>query len=254
MSDEIDKEMKRFSDKKIVLLISGGLDSMGALIALCHYGAKEIQPLFINRGQINYQNEEKAICDVFESKIFKKYSVEIHPYSKINTSIPAKELKERFPKSNIPINDLYFARNSDLLNNAARLAHCLNAEERNKGGTEFYTIIASGSIKSNSVPDENKVFFEIKEKEFTFLANKVTDNKQEPLQVCPPFIVLGKNKEDAYTHVIKLNEDWEEVSKLTWSCWNCGEKPCEECRACKERKIALDRYRSIEQITRGSKF
>jgi 7-cyano-7-deazaguanine synthase in queuosine biosynthesis len=239
-SDDANRCIELYKDKKIILFLSGGLDSSGALVVLCHSMARKIQPLFIDRGQTNFQKEREAIESILNCPSISQFQDKIQPLFTISQNIPPKELKDHF-KDIAEIDDLYFGRNSDIYNNGARLAHCLNAIERKRGSNDFYDIIASGAIKSLSARDEHKDFIENKEKEFGILAKEGEGFKQVKLKILPPFLVLDKNKEEAYSYVVSLDIRWEEDRHLTWSCWYSGERPCGDCGACKERREAIQR-------------
>ena len=63
-----------FKERNIIVLLSGGMDSCGALIAAKCYGANNVQPVFINRGQQNYANEKAAITRILADYLTKKFS------------------------------------------------------------------------------------------------------------------------------------------------------------------------------------
>ena len=115
---------------KIVVLFSGGIDSTVLIsFILNNYSAVEIYPLFINRGQGNYECEKRAIR-YFISYFRKKYGSEkISDVFEIKRYIPAKEFKNSVKElSEDERNNIYVLRNSDLINSAIRYALLIKAE------------------------------------------------------------------------------------------------------------------------------
>lgn len=80
-------------NKKVVMVISGGLDSIITSAKLIEENNMELFPLHISRGQTNSIAEEKSV-DFFTKYFQKKYGKnKFHALQKISTNIPPKEFK-----------------------------------------------------------------------------------------------------------------------------------------------------------------
>lgn len=80
-------------NKKIVMIISGGLDSIVTAARLMEDYGLEIFPIHIQRGQKNKKYEKKSV--MFFTKYFqKKYGNKFHNPQIINSNIPPLEFKD----------------------------------------------------------------------------------------------------------------------------------------------------------------
>jgi len=102
MLDNIEKILKekrgfisKFPEnKKIVMIISGGLDSVSTSARLIEDFGLEIFPLHIQRGQTNAVAENKAV-DFFTDYFQKKYGEnKFHTPQKISVNVPPVEFKK----------------------------------------------------------------------------------------------------------------------------------------------------------------
>lgn len=95
--DQILKEERGYvsrvpNNKKAVMIISGGLDSVVTCARLISEYDLEIFPLHINRGQTNKLPEKKSA--IFFVSLFKKmFKNKIHTLGKIDLDIPPKKIK-----------------------------------------------------------------------------------------------------------------------------------------------------------------
>ena len=79
-------------NKKVVMIISGGLDSAITCARLISEFNVEVFPMYINRGQTNRAAEGKSAA-FFVGLLRKKFKNKIHPLEKIKLDIPPKKFK-----------------------------------------------------------------------------------------------------------------------------------------------------------------
>jgi 7-cyano-7-deazaguanine synthase in queuosine biosynthesis len=95
--DKILKQVRGYTsklpdNKKAVMIISGGLDSVITCARLISEFGLEIFPLHVNRGQTNRAAENKSA--IFFSKYLKnKFKGKIHDLEIISLDVPPKEIK-----------------------------------------------------------------------------------------------------------------------------------------------------------------
>ena len=134
-------------DSQIVLLVSGGLDSIVSISYIIETFGVEIYPLFIKRGARAEKYEiESALYYVDFYK--KKYSGKIHDLFVLEADIPSSALKQDFPKERINAIG-HPLRNSTLQNYAVMYATYLNG----KFNTSISTIL-TGSIGDDTTCPE----------------------------------------------------------------------------------------------------
>ncbi|GAH77923.1 unnamed protein product [marine sediment metagenome] len=107
-------------DQKIVVTWTGGLDSTSLIALLLLEYNCTVLPLFVARGQKNYE-EERASIEHFSKKFSRKFK-SFHDTFEVNVPVPAKAFKEKYGKNQL----ILVLRNSDLINQAIRYAVCEN--------------------------------------------------------------------------------------------------------------------------------
>jgi 7-cyano-7-deazaguanine synthase in queuosine biosynthesis len=85
------------NNKKAVMMVSGGLDSIITTARLIEDFDLEIYPLYINRGQKNKMGEEKSL-NYFVDFFKKKYGDKFHDIEKLNIDIPPSVIKADLQK------------------------------------------------------------------------------------------------------------------------------------------------------------
>ena len=209
------------SMKKAVVLWSGGIDSTGLILWALGEGF-EVYPLFLNRHQSNYKWEKKAIEAIYLEIINNYPNFKLHKYREYEIISPPSELKEEFSKSSFKF--VYFLRNSDLLNNAVRLALCIGARNIYLGS------IIDDIEETQNFPDNHPKYLDIKNKEINTALNIM--NEKEIL-IKSPFIENKWSKKDII-NFIKNNFSQININ-LTRSCYAKSKNPCGICRACRAR-------------------
>lgn len=206
---------------KVVVLWSGGFDSTGLLLWTLKQNY-EVYPLFLNRHQNNYIWEKKAV-DLLYSEIKKNYPKFILKEVRIFEIIsPPLELKKEFGEKNVKFT--HFLRNSDLINNAVRLALCIDANNVFIGST------VDDEMDQN-FPDTSLTYYEEKKKEVNVALERMGNNRK--ININAPFLEKRWDKQE----ILKfLKDNFENIDlKLTRSCFSKNEIPCGECSACIER-------------------
>ncbi len=93
--------------------------------------------------------------------------------------------------------------------------------------------IISGHIVSDPLPDANQAFFDA-------LEHLVNQLKVGDKAVAPKFLLPMKGK--SKYEVVKMAIDLKVPAEWTWSCEFDGAKPCGKCKPCRERLDAFKRF------------
>jgi len=206
-------QLKEALESKVVVLWSGGLDTTGLIFLLLENYDCEIFPLFVNRGQRNYEFE-KASIDYF-SNVFEGYD-KFRPAFQVTIKIPPNEFNSFKFKAK------YAIRNSDIINQGVRYALEKNIhavlvgtfknEDLYGDGSEEYLIAKTTEVEKGIVDEDGN---------YNFL-------------ICSPFHKppFPQTKSD----LIKLYNEKLDLSK-THSCYSEFQKHCgtNECTACQNR-------------------
>lgn len=80
-------------NKKAVMIISGGLDSVVTSARLMHEHDIELFPLHVERGQTNFEAEKRSV-EHFEKLFKKQYPGKFHTPEYIKLNVPPKEIKQ----------------------------------------------------------------------------------------------------------------------------------------------------------------
>lgn len=225
----IEEEIKCIEDKKVVLLQSGGLESIYLAKLLSDY-CFEINHLFIDYGQNSCKSELKAANNIVKAYGGTLHQVKISmPWLKKDTVLCGEEVKS-YDVSNqmgcVECGTYVPLRNHVLISIAGSLAESLdvcyiatgldNSQDIfgvPLGGTPDKHPNFAYSIE-NSI-NEGSVIYQVKGKHISLIAP-----------------ILGRTKEETIKRGLELGCDFS----LSWSCYNNGEKPCGYCCACIDRK------------------
>ena len=215
MRDVSDSDGSIPQNKEVVVVWSGGLDSTSLIAMMIKDYNCGVYPLFINRGQGNYQFEKIAI-DHYNDMFIQQFRL-YRQYWEIEVQIPPKQFKKRLPKYYAHVMQI-----SDIVNQAVRYALTLEVDT-----------ILIGTIPSDRSGDSNDVTLNY----FVSKTNEVRLGTDKPsLQVLAPFLLLQYNKREIITWSRSNGLD---LSK-TRSCVGNRPEPCGECDACKSRIIAFN--------------
>ena len=232
----LSKRKKIFSLPKphtpVVVLMSGGLDSIIMVSFIMEKYKLVIYPLFIRWGQKNLNKEEEALS-FFTSYYKKKYpNLFINP-KKITALIPVEDLTTG-------VNDIVVLRNTIFAAHAVHYAHFL----QEKKGLKIRTIFCcSVSGDGRVVPDSTltairstNVNICINEADYSWQYTSIALEK-----------TLGNYKSKSY--FVRYAKKMGSPLEKTWSCYEKGNIHCGQCLPCLGRKDAFKKA-SLEDPTK----
>lgn len=193
---------------KVVCLSSGGVDS-SVILYMLKQKKYEILPLFIDYGHKSAQMEIKSLVEVCKD-------LQIEP--KIMKLDELKTISSGLTDPNISHIENPFFPNRNLL---------------------FLTIAASfafqNSINIISIGLLDNVVFPDQTKEFVSNAEKaISTSLGHEIKILAPLIELDKKE------VVGLAKKYEIPLEMTYSCYLGEPQSCGNCKACIERKLAMD--------------
>lgn len=214
---------------KALVLFSGGVDSTTCLaMAVDKYGKDNVIALSIGYGQkhkkeiqaaeqlAEYYGVELKILDL--AKIFEGSDCSL--LSSSGEDIPKESYAEQLEKTNgKPVSTYVPFRNGLFLSSAASIAI-------SNGCTEIYYGIHGDDAAGNAYPDCSE--------DFNNAMNRaIYIGSGNELKVTAPFVNL--KKADIVAEGLRLKVPY----KMTWSCYEGGEKPCGVCGTCRDRAEAF---------------
>lgn len=211
------------SEKKAIILLSGGIDSATAL-----YWAKK-EGYHLIAISLNYylrpEREKKATLKLASELDVKLIEVPIEYLKEaIDLRIEGFPVPSasQSPEGFIPTRNLVF--------------YSIAAYYAEVYGCNF---VIGGHISADtkSFPDANIDFFKDLEKLIKRGKHKQDQNN---IEIVLPLIELSK------TEVVKLAKNLNVPLEWTWSCYSDGEKPCGQCSSCLKRKEAFDKLNYIK--------
>ena len=222
---------------KALVLFSGGVDSTTCLaMAVDKYGRENVIALSISYGQkhtkeiqsaekiANYYGVELKKLDL--AKIFE--GSECSLLSSSGEEIPKESYAEQLEKTNgKPVSTYVPFRNGLFLSCAASVAI-------SNGCTEIYYGIHMDDAAGNAYPDCSNEFNNA-------MNNAIYIGSGRQLKVTAPFVNMRKS--DIVAKGLNLNVPY----RMTWSCYEGGEKPCGVCGTCRDR-IAAFKANSITEV------
>lgn len=216
---------------KVLVLLSGGVDSSTCLgLAVHQYGKENVVTLSISYGQKHTKEMEAA------KKIAAYYGVEliyldlakIFEYSDCsllthsNQEIPKESYVNQLKKcEGKPVSTYVPFRNGLFLSSAASIA-------LSKGCSMIYYGAHSDDAAGNAYPDCSSAFNEA-------INQAIYIGSGKQLKIEGPFVLWSKAK------VVELGIKLNVPYKLTWSCYDGGEKPCGKCGTCIDRAAAFEK-------------
>ncbi len=228
----------------VVMMLSGGLDSVSTISWLIETYELVIYPLFIDRGQSRVKQEERSVR-FFEKYFLKNYSKNFKPVFKISTKIPPHEIRKQIIKnSGEKINKSKDQRygiplfSSLLASYAVQYAFFLNYKHSIKIRTIFRATLASDSIY---MAHEGLTAIR------TTNLNICTQTNDYSWQFTAPLI----EKELGYfldkPDLIKWSKKMNLPVHKTWSCYNDGLNHCGACDGCYKRKESFDQVKVVDK-------
>ena len=222
---------------KALVLFSGGVDSTTCLaMAVDKYGRENVIALSISYGQKHKKEIQAA------EKIANYYGVELKQLdlarifegsecsllSSSDEDIPKESYAEQLEKTNgKPVSTYVPFRNGLFLSCAASVAI-------SNGCTEIYYGIHMDDAAGNAYPDCSNEFNNA-------MNNAIYIGSGRQLKVTAPFVNMRKS--DIVAKGLNLNVPY----RMTWSCYEGGEKPCGICGTCRDR-IAAFKANGITEV------
>ena len=223
---------------KALVLFSGGVDSTTCLaIAVEKYGKNNVTALSISYGQKHTKEIQAA------EKIAEYYGVELKKLdlarifegsdcsllSSSSEDIPKESYAEQLEKTDgKPVSTYVPFRNGLFLSCAASVA-------LSNGCTEIYYGIHTDDAAGNAYPDCSEEFNNA-------INSAIYIGSGNALKVTAPFVNM--KKADIVAEGLKLKVPY----KMTWSCYEGGEKPCGVCGTCRDRIAAFGANGITEEL------
>lgn len=242
--------VSRFPDnKKIVLLFSGGLDSVVTAAKLIEEQDLEIFPLFFNRGQQNLAQEQRSV-DYFTAFLQNKYGPEkFHSPKILNIAIPAQELKAALRNRDTVQGKGYPLRNTIMMHYAVQYAVSISTED-SPIRTIFTGDLAGATFAHSTIAAFRSVTLSVCQSMKDWSWNITAPHIDDYLTKTP------QNKSDlvnwAHLHEIPIDQ--------SFSCYTPLDKnaaqACGYCLACLLRKQAYknNEWRSLKPILIGGEI
>lgn len=215
---------------KALVLLSGGIDSTTCLsIAVNKFGASNVATVSIFYGQRHERElrSAKAIAEYYGvahyqidlSDVFKQSYCSLMARSSrlIEHTSYAEQLKVGGVSTYVPF------RNGLILSVAASFAGSIFENDL----VEIYIGAHADDAAGNAYADCSEDFIRT-------LDAAISIGTYERIKLVAPFI--GKSKADVVKAGLELGTPYE----LTWSCYEGGEKPCEQCATCIDRAKAFE--------------
>jgi len=206
----------------VILLMSGGLDSICMTNFLLDKFKLRLFPLFIRWGQMNIHKEEAAF-DYFSRYFSRKCKSLFMDPIKVDAPIPIRELSNG-------VKDIVVLRNTTFAVHAVHYAHYLENTTGDKIRTIFCSSVANDG---NIVPDSTLTAIRatnlnicLNESDFEWQYTSIALEKTLGFYLAKPFFI----KYAAKRH-LPLGK--------TWSCYRKSEHHCGNCLPCMGRKEAF---------------
>lgn len=219
---------------KIFPLLSGGVDSTIAILArMANRDFDEIHPMFINYGQKACKQEWNSVCRVSRklAKLIEGDTVSFHNPIRIDLSCTSIDYvrifqwsKSQLITGKLDANPYVENRNMILISVASSFVESrINEHERGTIITGF----------RDEWPDTQREFVTLMNRLLKFLLS----DKRKIITVEAPIINFGPQGK---AKMVAAFQRYKEILDLTWSCYNpTGGKPCQKCKACRDRKQAF---------------
>ena len=214
---------------KALVLSSGGVDSTTCLgLAIDTYGKENVTALAITYGQKHSKEIESArkvaawygieLKELDLTKIFADSNCSLLQHS--DEEIPEESYAQQIEKTDgKPVSTYVPFRNGLFLSCAASIALSLDCNV-------IYYGAHSDDAAGNAYPDCSSDFNEA-------ISRAVYVGSGNELRVTAPFV--GMNKAQVVKEGLRLGVPY----KMTWSCYEGGDRPCGKCGTCRDRAAAF---------------
>jgi len=242
-------------DSSVILLVSGGLDSIVAWNLLMHIYRLKVYPLFLNRLSKRTKKEIKAIN--FFSKYFKKKypKLFVRPFY-FSVYLPPPEVKENVLSAQ-KLHPKIILENLSL---KTMISIYYNAQNLSSYTIPLYGAIYSNMLKNNYNKNIKTIFVAVggddgllaSGQTFTALRSTILTMCVATADFSWNFASLFLEKELGHwlnkTEVIKLGHALKLPLEKTWSCYQpkrlqCGNK----CLACFDRKKSFKTAKVLDK-------
>ena len=223
---------------KALVLCSGGVDSTTLLAMACKkYGAQNVFALSISYGQKHdkeieaakavaaYYGVEQRFLDL--SAIFADSNCSLLQHS--TQEIPQESYAEQLDQTDgSPVSTYVPFRNGLFLSSAASIALSLECEV-------IYYGAHHDDWAGNAYPDCSVEFVEA-------MNHSIVEGTGGILHLEAPFVTWSKK--DIVAKGLELGVPY----RLTWSCYEGGDKPCGVCGTCIDRAAAFEANGTIDPL------
>ena len=223
---------------KALVLLSGGVDSTTCLAeAVNKYGNENVLALSVAYGQKHDKEISSAenIADYYGVQLLKLDLAKIFESSDCSllkgseNEIPKESYAEQLKKTDgKPVSTYVPFRNGLFLSCAASVA-------LSNGCEEIYYGIHTDDAAGNAYPDCSEEFNNA-------INSAIYIGSGNALKVTAPFVNM--KKADIVAEGLKLKVPY----KMTWSCYEGGEKPCGVCGTCRDRIAAFRANGIMEEL------
>ncbi len=214
---------------KATVLFSGGLDSTTCLaIAVKKYGAENVTALSIYYGQ-KHDKEIRAAKEIAAFYGVKQRFLDLTAIFAgsdcsllrgNDAEIPKESYADQLSQTDgKPVSTYVPFRNGLFLASAASAAI-------SDGSSVIYYGAHSDDAAGNAYPDCSEEFNNA-------MSKAIFTGSGEQLRVEAPFVGLTK------ADVVRIGTELKAPYKMTWSCYEGGEKPCGKCGTCRDRAAAF---------------
>ena len=214
---------------KALVLFSGGLDSTTCLaLAIEKYGKDEVLALSISYGQKHQKEIEaaQAVAAHYGVRLQTLDLAQIFADSDCSllqgndAEIPKESYADQLAETDgRPVSTYVPFRNGLFLSSAASIA-------LSHGCEVIYYGAHSDDAAGNAYPDCSEEFNNA-------MNTAIFLGSGKQLRIEAPFV--SKTKADVVAMGLKLNAPY----RLTWSCYEGGDKPCGLCGTCRDRAAAF---------------
>ena len=226
-----DGSTEKGEEMKVLVLLSGGVDSATALgLAVDRYGKDNVTALSVFYGQ-RHDKEVQASAAVADYYGVEWVSVDLQRIFSYSDSSLLKHSEKELPEKSY-IDQILESGDSQLVSTYVPFRNgmflsCAASIAMSKGcDVIYYGIHADDTVGSAVYPDCSPVFNEA-------MGTAVWEGSGHQLKIEAPFVNMKK------AEIIRTGLSLKVPYERTWSCYEGGEKPCGKCATCIDRAAAF---------------